>query len=65
MLLRVERDLTEGERIELALPGAGPVRATIIRVEDIHVYGCEFDAPISKEAVDAALLQGGYGPNEL
>ena len=60
MLLRVERDFVVGEQIELELPEAGRVRANIVRIEELHLYGCEFELPISRAAVKAALLKGGY-----
>ncbi|AKH41921.1 hypothetical protein FHS61_002548 [Altererythrobacter atlanticus] len=65
MLLRVERELVEGEQIRLRLPVHGLTRATVVRVEELYVYGCEFDVPISQSVISAALMEGGYDESQI
>lgn len=58
MLLRTPLDLSEGDRLEVDLPHAGPTLARVVWSSgDLH--GCQFAQPISQAALSAAQLQSG------
>lgn len=56
MLLETSADLVGKDEIEVHIPEAGTVRAAVIWHSD-SFYGCEFEQPLSRAAVSAALLR--------
>lgn len=56
MRLETSADLAVGDTIEVQLPQASAIRATIVWHDGVQ-YGCEFDTPIPDAAVSAALLR--------
>lgn len=56
VLIETAAVLTVGESFELELPQAGAVIARVIWQRG-REFGCEFDTPVSKAAVSAALLR--------
>jgi len=57
VLLRTSAVLSIGERLEVALPQAG-ARAAQVMWASGDLFGCQFEAPISRAAVSAAQLRG-------
>lgn len=59
MRLQTSTEFKIGEQIELVVPEAGPVSATIIREGYSNLgreYGAQFDEPITAASVSAVLL---------
>ncbi|WP_165362119.1 PilZ domain-containing protein [Qipengyuania thermophila] len=56
-LVRTAAPLSEGDRLSLILPEAGPREAAVVWRSG-NLAGCNFDAPLSRAALSAALLQG-------
>lgn len=50
-------DLVNGQPVNVDLPHVGPTAARVVWSGD-GIYGFNFDAPITRSAVSAALLQG-------
>lgn len=60
MLIETSTALSEGERIEIDLPHAGPTGAEVVWRSD-RLHGCRFDSPISPGALAAAELRSVAG----
>jgi hypothetical protein len=56
VLIETAAVLVVGESLELELPQAGAVIARVVWQRG-REFGCEFDAPVSKGAISAALLR--------
>jgi len=56
VLIETAAVLVVGESLELELPQAGAVIARVVWQRG-REFGCEFDVPVSKAAVSAALLR--------
>lgn len=56
LLLESEVPLASGERIDIALPHAGPTSARVIWTSG-SFFGCQFDTPISTGALSATQLR--------
>lgn len=56
LLIETETLLQAGQRIHIALPGAGPTAAIVVWTGEA-LYGCRFEHPISEEALSAARQQ--------
>ncbi|MBB6427626.1 helix-turn-helix domain-containing protein [Sphingopyxis sp. JAI128] len=61
LLIESEGTLDVGDRIEIGLPHAGATCAKVIWAS-AHIYGCQFDAPISSATLSAAQLRSVVGP---
>lgn len=64
LLIETAEPLAEGDAIEVDLPEAGPARARIVWSSG-SLYGCRFDAPLSRGALSATELRsvvGGTAP---
>lgn len=59
LLIETPIELTTGELIDVAVPHAGPTPARVIWCENQH-FGCQFESPISKASVSAALLRAPF-----
>lgn len=59
ILIQTEADLATFEQLQLDLPEAGPIVATVIWSSG-HYFGCEFHQPLSQAAVSAALLRSPF-----
>lgn len=62
-LLETSASLTTGEVLEIDLPNAGPVEATVVWNSG-EFYGCQFSEPISAASLSAALLQSAPRPQD-
>lgn len=56
LLIECEASLSIRDRIDIDLPHAGVVPATLVWVSG-RMFGCQFDAPISPAALSAAQLR--------
>lgn len=56
LLIECEAALSIDDRIDIDLPHAGTVSATLVWVSG-RMFGCQFDSPISPAALSAAQLQ--------
>jgi len=56
VLLETAADLTLGERLYVELPEAG-IRAAVVVWIRGHLFGCEFQVPLTKNIVSATLLR--------
>jgi hypothetical protein len=56
ILIETKADLATFEQLQLELPEAGTVVATVVWNSG-HYFGCEFHKPISRAAISAALLR--------
>jgi PilZ domain-containing protein len=59
ILIETGADLATFEQLQLDLPEAGPVVATVIWNSG-HYFGCEFHQPIPQAAISAALLRSPF-----
>lgn len=55
-LAEASGSLAVGDKVEVLLPEAGAVAATVVWGTERY-YGCAFEAPVSRAAVAAALLR--------
>ncbi len=60
LLLECRIGLSAGETILVELPHAGTVRARVVW-ESGHLFGCEFEMPISSATLSAAELRSAVG----
>lgn len=63
LLIECEAALSIRDRIDIDLPHAGVVPATLVWVSD-RMFGCHFDAPISPAALSAAQLRSAIDVDE-
>jgi len=63
LLIECEAALSIRDRIDIDLPQAGVVPATLVWVSD-RMFGCQFDAPISSAALSAAQLRSAIDVEE-
>ena len=56
ILIQTEAQLSAGEAIQVELPYGGAWDATVVWSSD-GLFGCEFERPIPKAAISAALLK--------
>jgi len=64
ILIETDADLTTFEQLQLDLPEAGTVVATVMWNSGRY-YGCEFHRPLGQAAVSAAMLRSPFeGPQE-
>lgn len=56
LLLQTTAQLSIGEKIEVALPHAGPTAASVVWGSN-DFFGCRFEKPISRATVSASQLQ--------
>jgi hypothetical protein len=56
MLLETAIDLADNDGIDVDIPEVGTVRASVVWKSDAF-YGCQFERPLSRAAVSAALLR--------
>jgi hypothetical protein len=64
ILIQTEAQLSAGEAIQVALPYGGAWDARVVWASDA-LFGCEFEQPLPKAAISAALLKApavGPGP---
>jgi hypothetical protein len=61
LLIETPADLAIGADFEIELPEAGPRKARVIWNNGRH-FGCEFDRPISRGGLSAALLRNPISP---
>lgn len=64
LLFETSADLAIGETIEVHLPEIGAARARVAR-SDGQLFGCQFEQPIPRAAVSAALLRSQPDPQPL
>ena len=62
LLIETTVTLHEGERIEIALPGAGPAPAAVIWSSGA-LYGCRFKTPLSPGVLSALQLRSDAAPS--
>lgn len=55
LALETADELSIGERLLVSLPQCGPTAARVVW-QDAHLYGCEFEEPVSAPAISAAVL---------
>lgn len=60
LLIETEAPLSEGERIEVDLPEAGPTEARVVWSSG-PLHGCRFESPVAKAALSAAELRSVVG----
>ncbi|HUR19786.1 MAG TPA: PilZ domain-containing protein [Vicinamibacterales bacterium] len=53
--LETKDRLSVGELLLVSLPECGPTAARVVW-QDAHLFGCEFEEPVSAGAISAALL---------
>ena len=63
MLIECEAALSIRDRVDIDLPHAGVVPATLVWVSG-RMFGCQFDAPISPAALSAAQLRSAIDVDE-
>ena len=63
LLIECEAALSIRDRIDIDLPHAGVVPATLVWVSG-RMFGCQFDAPISSAALSAAQLRSAIDVEE-
>lgn len=56
LLIETRARLTTGQTFKVFLPVARAINATVVWNSD-HFYGCQFENPVPRAAVSAALLQ--------
>lgn len=57
LLLETQVPLSAGLQLMIELPQAGPMLATVMW-QSGHLFGCQFDAPITSAVLSAAQLRG-------
>ena len=62
ILVETSESLRKGARLELELPQVGATLAKVIWSSG-NYYGCQFDKPIPKAALSAALLRNPFEPS--
>jgi hypothetical protein len=60
LLIQTEAVIDVGTILEIQLPEVGPQAATVVWSRD-EFFGCEFQSPLSKAGLSAALLQSYAG----
>lgn len=63
MLVESAMALAQGEVIEISLPEAGDILATIVWARD-GFAGCVFAQPLPRSVISASLLRAPYGPEQ-
>jgi hypothetical protein len=62
ILVETSVSLRKGARLEVALPEVGATQAKVVWSSGDY-YGCQFDKPLPKAALSAALLRNPYEPS--
>lgn len=62
ILVESSANLRKGARLEVDLPEVGATLATVVWNSGDY-YGCQFDKPIPKAALSAALLRNPFEPS--
>lgn len=63
MLIQTSASLKKAERLEIDLPEVGATTARVVWSSGAF-FGCEFEKPISRAALSAALLRNPFEPAE-
>jgi hypothetical protein len=62
ILVETLASLRKGARLEVELPEVGATQAKVVWNSGDY-YGCQFDKPIPKAVLSAALLRNPFGPS--